>query len=134
MEDLYKRLDELKFKIREAECDYKELEKMKDEYEHLLETTEPFVGAKATIYYYSDSRAATVVEVKGKNVIGVRLNQTKCNDWFGNNYDVLPELYGEVEYYSKRKSGRWRKVGSPDNWTEVQLRLHYHRHYIDPSF
>ena len=134
MEDLYKRLDELESKIYEADCDYEELQKMRTEYETLIRTAEPFVGAKATIYYYSDSRAATVVEMKSNNVIGVRLNQTKCNDWFGNNYDVLPELYGEVEYYSKRKSGRWRKVGFPDRWTEVELVLHCHRHYIDPSF
>ena len=134
MKEFYKELDALSKKIYEADCSYEELEEMRAKYDELVRTTEPFVGAKATIYYYSDCRAATVVEVKGKNIIGVRLNETKCNDYFSSEYEVLPELYGRVEYYSKRKSGRWRMVGQPDKWTEVQLCLHYHRHYIDQSY
>lgn len=97
----------------------------------------PEVGTKGTICYYSDMRAVTVVEVNEKgNKVGVRFNKTKCLDFFGNKYEILPELedYSEVEYFSKRRSGRWKAVGYEDNPDNTQLCIHFHVHSIDPTF
>ena len=97
----------------------------------------PEVGTKGTICYYSDMRAVTVVEVNEKgNKVGVRFNKINCLDYFGDRYEILPELedYRDVQYFTKRRSGRWRAVGSEDKPGNIQLCIHFHRHSIDPTF
>lgn len=97
----------------------------------------PEVGTKGSIVYYSDIRAVTVVEVtnNGRRV-GVKFNKTKCLDWFGNKYEILPELEDgdRVRYFTKRRSGRWRAEGCPDKPDNIELCIHVHMHSIDPSF
>lgn len=94
----------------------------------------PEVGIPCTIVYFSDYRAATVVEVsEDKKTVGVRFNETNCKDWYAGYYEVLQELYGEVEYFTHRKNGQWVMVGH-QVMDGVKLALHYQRHYIDPEF
>ena len=97
----------------------------------------PEVGTKGTICYYTDMRAVTVVEVNDKgNKVGVQFNKTNCLDFFGDRYEILPELeeYRKIQYFTKRRSGRWRAVGSEDKPGNIQLCIHFQRHSIDPTF
>lgn len=116
------------------EYDTEEQDKLEEKWMALLRGIVPEVGIPCTIVYYSDYRAATVVEVnEKKNRIGVRFNKTECKDWYAGNYEILPELYGEVQYFTHRKKGQWIMEGHQVR-DGVALALHYQRHYIDPHF
>lgn len=113
------------------------VEKFEKERQKIIRNLIPEVGTKGTIIYYSDMRAVTVVEVNEKrDKVGVKFNKTICNDWFDNDYEILPELEesDRVQYFSRRRSGRWRAVGFPDKDGEIQLCIHFHVHSIDPTF
>lgn len=113
------------------------VEKLEKDKQEIIRNLIPEVGTKGTIIYYSDRRAVTVVEVNEKgDKVGVQFNKTICKDWFGNEYEILPELddYDRVQYFSKRKSGRWRAVGYPDKPGNIQLCIHFHVHSIDPTY
>ena len=109
------------------------------------------VGTKATVYYYSDSRAATVTYIEyyknGKKdaagnpipkKIGVNLNKTNCEDYFAGNYYIIPMTDPEdlklAEYYfTLRKGGRWVSEGNTTG-DGLRLGIGYWHHFIDPSF
>lgn len=113
------------------------VEKLEKERSKIIRNLIPEVGTKGTIIYYSDMRAVTVVEVNEKgDRVGVQFNKTVCKGWFENDYEILPELddFDRVQYFSRRRSGRWRAVGCPDKAGEIQLCIHFHRHSIDPSY
>lgn len=124
-------------KLREQikdEYDPKEEERLEAKWLSVVRGIIPEVGIPCTIVYFSDYRAATVVEVNEKmNRVGVMFNDTECNDWYGGNYEILPGLHGEVQYFTHRKNGRWIMDGQPVR-DGVALALHYQRHYIDPHF
>lgn len=115
---------------------FEKVEELNKKRSEIIRNLIPEVGTKGTIIYYTGRRAVTVVEVNEReDKVGVKFNEVKCLDYFGNNYEILSELEEgtEVEYFSRRKSGRWRKVGYPDKPGEVQLCIHFHEHYIDPT-
>lgn len=93
----------------------------------------PCVGLGCTICYYSDRRAATVTKVISPCKIEVMFNQTKCLDYFASEYEILPELKGAPEVFTKRRNGYW--VAEGQSYKDgVILMLHYQNHYIDPTF
>lgn len=124
-------------KLREHidhEHDRYERERLKEEWLSVVRGIIPEVGIPCTIVYFSDYRAATVVEVsEDKKKVGVRFNDTKCNDWYAGDYEVLQELHGRVQYFTHRRNGDWIMEGQPVR-DGVALALHYQRHYIDPHF
>lgn len=116
------------------EFDYKKIEKLEEEWLSVVRGMIPEVGIPCTIVYFSDYRAATVVEVsEDKKKVGVRFNETKCNDWYAGDYEILPELYGSVQYFTHRRNGRWIMEGHQVR-DGVALALHYQSHYIDPHY
>ena len=124
-------------KLREQikdEYDSKEEEKLEAKWLSVVRGIIPEVGIPCTIVYFSDYRAATVVEVsEDKKKVGVRFNDHICKDWYAGNYEILPELYGPVQYFTHRKNGQWVMAGHQVK-DGVKLALHYQRHYIDPHF
>lgn len=137
----YQTLEEINSLIRCVKNNPQEpwetVEKLEKDRQEIIRNLIPEVGTKGTIIYYSDRRAVTVVEVNERgDKVGVKFNEVKCLDFFGNHYEILPELEKaeRTEYFSRRKSGRWRRVGCPDKVGEIQLCIHFHVHSIDPSF
>ena len=93
----------------------------------------PCVGLGCTICYYSDKPAATVTKVLSPCKIEVTFNQTKCIDYYAGDYEILPELEGAPQVFTKRKNGYWVAEGQKYK-DGVLLMLHYQSHYIDPSY
>ena len=93
----------------------------------------PEVGLGCTICYYSDKRAATVTKIISPCKIEVTFNKTKCIDYYSGDYEILPELEGAPQVFTKRRNGYWVSEGQPFKGG-VLLMLHYQNHYIDPSF
>jgi hypothetical protein len=93
----------------------------------------PREGLPCTMIYYSDSRASTVTRVVSDKAVYVRHNRTVCRDYYGSDYDILPELEGGEHKFTKRKNGEWVLEGHPVR-DGVKLALHYQHHHIDPSF
>lgn len=93
----------------------------------------PKVGLTGTIVYWSDYRAVTVTRIISDRMIAVRHNVTKCKDYYSGDYEILPELEGGEDIFTKRKNGQWIMRGQPIE-DGCALMLHYQRHYIDPSF
>lgn len=119
---------------RRQEYDSNEIDRLDARLTSVIKGIVPEVGAPCTIVYFSDYRAATVVEVsEDKKKVGVKFNDHICKDWYAGNYEILPELYGPVQYFTHRKNGRWIMEGQPVR-DGVALALHYQRHYIDPHF
>ena len=126
-------IEKLREQIME-EFDYKKREKLEEEWLSVVRGMIPEVGIPCTIVYFSDYRAATVVEVsEDKKKVGVRFNETKCNDWYAGDYEILPELYGSVQYFTHRRNGSWIMEKQPVR-DGVALALHYQEHYIDPHY
>ena len=113
---------------------------LREQIDEARRSLEPFVGMKCSIVYWSDIRAATVTDVEyGKNgkvkACTVTHNKVKCIDWFGNEYEILPELQdGRTDRFTIRKNGRWYGEGQKTGSGSVRLMLHYHCHSIDPSY
>ncbi len=93
----------------------------------------PKIGLPGTIVFWSDYRAVTVTRIISHNKIAVRYNETKCNDYYSGDYEILPELKGGEEIFTKRRNGKWAMEGLSVNDSCV-LALHYQRHYIYPTF
>ena len=93
----------------------------------------PEVGLGCTICYYSDKRAATVTKVISPSRIEVTFNRVRCIDYYAGNYEILPELEGAPKVFTKRRNGYWVAEGQTFK-DGVLLMLHYHNHYIDPTF
>lgn len=93
----------------------------------------PEVGTKCTVIYYSDRRAATVTRIVSSIRIAVRHNKTKCLNYYGGKYEILPELEGGEEIFTKRRNGLWVMEGHKSR-DGVILSLTHQSHYIDPHF
>lgn len=93
----------------------------------------PDVGTPCTMILYTDRRAATVTRIISPCKIAIRLNETKCIDFYASDYEILPEVYGDEEIFTKRRNGVWVKEGHPTK-DGVLLALHFQAHYIDPNF
>lgn len=106
-------------------------------------------GTKATVFYYSDCRAVTVVSVEyfanGKNVgglripkkVGVAFNDTKSINFESGDYEVIPfenlESQTTEQVFTWRKGGRWVEEGF-DAGDGLRLGVGFWHHYIDPCF
>lgn len=106
-------------------------------------------GTKATVFYYSDSRAVTVVSVEyfanGKNIgglripkkVGVAFNDTKVINFESGDYEVIP--FEDLESQTVKRTFTWRKGG---RWVQegqnahggLRLGVGFWHHYIDPCF
>lgn len=129
------RVNELKKAMDEC-WDYQQLQRIEKEWMEAIKQIVPEVGMGCTVVYYSDYRAATVVEVNGRrNRVGVKFNKTKCLDYYAGDYEILPEMEERmaVRYFTKRKNGEWVYEGHTTK-DGVKLALHYQHHYIDPTF
>ncbi len=93
----------------------------------------PRVGLPCTMYFYTDRRAATVVNVINPNKVAVRFNQVKCINYYAGDYKILTELEGGEFVFTKRSNGKWILEGQHSK-DGVRLLLHYQDHYIDPHF
>lgn len=92
------------------------------------------VGMGATLNLWSDRRAMTVTRVITPKKIEVKQNETRCLDWYGSDYEILPELRDGAEVFTLRKNGTWVAEGQPKKYGSVTLTLGFRHHYIDPSF
>lgn len=123
-------------------------------YNEMLRLNPPVleIGTHASVYYYSDIRAATVTSIeyyKDKRTdgagnlipkrIGVNLNyNVDCKDYYAGDYEVHPitdpEQMKVVKYYfTLRRNHNW--VDETCKMRDgLVLGLGYWRHYIDPSF
>lgn len=122
-------------------------------YNQMLKDNAPVVevGTPATVYYWSDRRAATVTMVEyfknGKKdaagnpipkKIGVNLNEVKCIDYYSGDYEVIPMTDPEQlklvhDTFTFHKGGHWISEGNTTG-DGLSLGLGYQSHYIDPSF
>lgn len=112
----------------------KEREQREEELHKLYGKLMPEVGMGCTEILWSDRRAHTVVEVLSPNKVAVRENKTVCKDYFADEYEILDELQGGADVYTRRRSGRWVMEGQPDRNGSVVLLLGTRYHSIDPSF
>lgn len=97
----------------------------------------PEVGMGATILYYTDRKAATVVVVYSPKLIQVRTDKAIRTDKNGmsdsQSYDYQPDPDGVHHWFSLRKNGKWVMKGeSMTNGTP--LALGFRREYHDYSF
>ena len=116
--------------------DFAEEERLERQINDVIKRIVPEVGLKCTIVYWSDYRAATIVEVnEKKDRVGVAFNKVKCKDYYGGAYEISDELETEeaVRYFTKRRNFQWVQEDHPTK-DGVVLVMHYHRHYIDPSY
>jgi len=96
--------------------------------------TEIVVGMGATRVVGSDRYPATVVAIKGNRVA------IQDDDWQilpGTEYNATPQYVflrspnDNVVWYSKRKNGRYHRVGSSSKFTGYVV-LGYRSRYFDP--
>lgn len=113
--------------------DYDKRQELQEERSKAIRRLVPEVGLPCTIWYYSDRRAATVVEMPTSSKVIVRRNKVKCIDYYAGTYEILPELIGDENVFTRRSNGRWIMEGQASK-DGVELILHYQSHYIDPSF
>lgn len=126
----------------EARKAWNEVNELKRKHDKMYNDLMPEVGMGCTLVLWSDRRANTITKVITPNKVAITENKTKCKDWYGDEYEILDELVkpmevlGEpTEFYTRRKSGRWVKMGCPDNpWNEPYIVLGIRHHSIDPSF
>lgn len=95
-------------------------------------------GVPCTIRYYSDSRAATIIDVKrnkdGKPIeVTVAHNVVEVVDYFGGDYKIHDELEDITDVFTLRRGGGWVMKGHQKR-DGVRLYIGHHHHYIDPSF
>lgn len=93
----------------------------------------PIVGTPVTMNYYTDRYAATVVRVENDKTVFIMANKVKCLDYYGGQYEVLPEFEGAERKFTKRKNGRWVEDGQ-NLHKGLGISIGIHRHYIDPHF
>ena len=102
---------------------------------------EPKVGDGATILYWTDRRAYTIVEVgkrPGQNGNYVILQRDKATPaegekWPVTQYDYAPDPNGAKQVFTKRRNGQWIADGSPMKGG-TRAALGYRNEYTDPSF
>lgn len=90
----------------------------------------PYVGMPATKHYFSDSQAAIVTQVISDKRIVVELFKYPS---YGDDEEIdvtKTNTYSHrKEVYTKRKSGHWREVGTPDKSGQCYLTLGYAHSY-----
>ena len=96
----------------------------------------PVVGIGATILLWTDRHAATIVEVKsGGKLVGVRKDKVTRTDSNGmsesQTYRFEPNIAAPVEWFSRRKNGRYEQRGSTFGFG---LRIGDRQEYRDFSF
>ena len=111
-----------------------ELNERVEELRELYGRIMPEVGMGATEIPWSDRRAYTITRVITPNKIAVKQNKTRCKDFFADEYEILDELYGDEDIYTRRRSGRWVMEGQADKYGSVILLIGQQCHSIDPSF
>ena len=98
----------------------------------------------ATVHYYSDHRAGTVMDVvyTRKELMGVKIprqvtinaNDTECVDYYAGDYNVKDDVLDyKLGDFSIRKNGGWVMVGQ-GGVGSVRASVGFAHHYIDPSF
>ena len=96
--------------------------------------TTPEVGMGATIIFWSDRHAATIVRVKGQRV-WVKKDHAKRTDSNGmsdqQTYEYSPDESAPEICFSLRKNGVYIEKG---NNTSPSLAIGYRNHYHDFSF
>ena len=138
--ETYKRFEEITNKLNEGHLSYEERKELDKEWYEAIRGIIPEVGRGCTICYYSDKRAATIVDVEytkaGKpKAVVVAHNKVECLDWYGDKYKILPEIEENwTDRFTLRKNGRWYMEGQETSPNSVVLMLHYQAHSIDPSF
>lgn len=128
----FERLREVEARLKKWDT-LEERDALEKEREQAVRDLIPEIGVKCTICYYSDYRAATVTQVLTERKVAVRLNVTKCLDYFAGNYEILPKLEGAERIFTKRRNGLWIAEGNLSK-DGVRLALHYQRHYINPEY
>lgn len=111
-----------------------ELNERAEELRELYGRIMPEVGMGATEILWSDRKANTITRVISPDKIAVKHNKTRCKDFFADEYEILDELYGDEDIYTRRRSGRWVMEGQADEDGCVILLIGQQCHSIDPSF
>ena len=98
----------------------------------------PEVGMGATILYWTDRRAATVIEVsKSGKQITVQYDKATRTDDHGmsdaQSYSYERNPNGATRVFTKRKNGQWIAKGDPLRGGQ-RLGLGYRKEYYDFSF
>lgn len=102
------------------------------------EVVVPEVGIGATVHFWSDAHACTVVEVSksGKRIV-VQQDDAKRTDTNGmsdcQSYEYTPNPTGCTWTFSLRANGRWILAGDPAKGG-ISCGLGYRRKYYDFSF
>ena len=119
------------------------------EYAGVFQMIEPEVGMGATIYYWSDRHACTIVDVSknGKTVTVTKDTATLTNPdelkcyaggFMGHvsgtqKYSYKSNPDGPTTQYSLRKNGRWIRVGQSMR-SGTCLKVGQRSHYYDYNF
>lgn len=108
-----------------------------------IDAPEPTLGMGATLTYYSDREAATVVEWDGK-ILAITKDDYKRVDDNGmsedQQYEYTSNPAGPRYYFRRDKHGRWQRVMKSEEtnrWCKVRgpgLVLGFRRKYYDFSF
>lgn len=108
-------------------------------------TSEPRVGLGATINYWTDRQAATIISVSNNGkTVKVQEDKTTFNEAESNLkripggfvahtygkqvWDCEPDPQGEIRDFSLRKNGKFVAVGEPMNGTSLTIGVRSHFH------
>ena len=94
----------------------------------------PEVGMGATVILWSVRRANTITRVITPNKIAVKQNKTRCKDFYADEDEILDELYGDEDIYTRRRSGLWVMEEQAGKYGSVIFLICQQCHSIDPSF
>lgn len=108
------------------------------EYNTTPPAVEPQVGQGATVLYWSDRHAGTIIEVsKNKKRVVVQRDKAKRVDANGmsdaQTYEFTPDPEGQTWVFSLRKNGRWAQVGETMSGG-LRLGIGYRSEYYDYTF
>ena len=97
---------------------------------------DPEIGMGATVCYWSDRHAGTIIEVSKNCVLvqhdkAIRTDSNGMSDMQTYSYERNPQ--GQVMEFTLRKNGRWIQRGS-DMKNGVSLVIGHRREYYDFSF
>lgn len=98
--------------------------------------TKPEPGMGATLLYWTDRHAATIVGVsKSGRVVGVQRDKATRIDSNGmsdmQDYSYERDATATVQWFSLRKNGSYVEVGTKSG---TRLGINYRREYYDHSF
>lgn len=98
--------------------------------------SQPEIGMGATMLFYSDRHACTIVDVIGKSVF-VQQDFAKRTDSNGmsdaQSYEYTPNPNAPIREFTLRKNGKYITKGSSMKHG-TQLAIGYRREYYDYSF